>query len=144
MLVARVGALPASEKEVFVDAEKNNQSLVNFAFVMLGFLAYYVAASLFELFAATFGVVARFHNIVSAKHGVPVAFGVITFFLLFLNPKSQAWADESISELRKVVWPSRKDTISMTIVCCVMVLGCGVALGVFDLLASQMIKVFVN
>lgn len=127
-----------------MDNEKSNQSLVNFAFVLLAFLAYYITSSLFEVLAGTFGVVARFHDIVAAKHGVPVAVGLVVFVSLFFNPKSQLWADESIAELRKVVWPSRKDTIAMTMVCCVMVVTAGIALGVFDLVASQLIKVFVN
>lgn len=124
--------------------EKNNQSLVNFAFVMLGFLAYYITQSLFEVLAGTFGAVARIHDNVTFKHGVPVAVGLITFFVLFFNPKTQVWADESIAELRKVVWPSRKDTIAMTMVCCVMVVIAGIALGLFDMAATQVIKVFVN
>ncbi|HWU43045.1 MAG TPA: preprotein translocase subunit SecE, partial [Bdellovibrio sp.] len=121
--------------------ERSNQSLVNFAFVMLSFLAYYVTNSIFEVLAGTFGAVARLHDNVTVKHGVPVAIGLIAFFVLFLNPKSQTWADESIAELRKVVWPSRKDTIAMTTVVCVMVVVCGIALGLFDLAASQLIKV---
>ena len=49
-----------------------------------------------------------------------------------------------VSEVRKVVWPSRKDTVAMTTVCCVMVVLSGVAFGLFDFVASQLIKVFVN
>jgi preprotein translocase subunit SecE len=124
--------------------EKSNQSLVNFAFVMSGFLGYYVTNSIFEVLAGTFGVVARLHDKVAVKHGLPVGVAVITFMILFLNPKTQTWADESITELRKVVWPTRKDTIAMTTVVCVMVLLCGMALGIFDFASSQLIKIFVK
>lgn len=124
--------------------EKSNQSLVNFAFVMLGFLAYYVTNSIFEVLAGTFGAVARLHDNVTVKHGVPVGIALLTFVILFMNPKTQTWADESIAELRKVVWPSRRDTTAMTTVVCVMVVICGIALGLFDFAASQLIKVLVN
>src|SRR5262245_7148582 len=123
--------------------EKKNQSIVNFAFVLFGFIAYYITAVLFETLATAIGPVAQVRNIESVKHGLPVGVGIVTFFVLFLNPKVQVWADEVVSEVSKVVWPSRKDTVAMTIVCCVMVVLAGIGLGVFDFFASQMIKVFV-
>jgi preprotein translocase subunit SecE len=124
--------------------EKSNQNIVNFGFVIAGFLSYFITNVMLEVLAGTFGAVARFRNIEAVKHGLPVSVGVIVFLVLFLNPKIQVWADEVVSEIRKVVWPSRKETVSMTIVCCVMVLFAGLGLGVFDFIASQLIKVFVN
>ena len=88
--------------------------------------------------------VARFRNIEAVQHGLPVAFGIITFLILFMNKKTHTWADECVSEVRKVVWPSRKDTMAMTIVCCVMVLLSGIGFGIFDFFSSQLIKLFVN
>lgn len=127
-----------------MDAEKSNQNIVNFAFVVAGFIAFFIAGVLLEVLAGAFGPVARFRNIEVVKHGLPVAVGVGLFLILVFNKKIQVWADEVVTEVRKVVWPSRKDTTAMTIVCCVMVVMAGIALGLFDLLASQLIKVFVN
>jgi preprotein translocase subunit SecE len=124
--------------------EKSNQNIVNFGFVIAGFLSYFITNVLLEVLSGTFGAVARFRNIEAVKHGLPVSVGIIVFLVLFLNPKIQVWADEVVSEVRKVVWPTRKETVSMTIVCCVMVIMAGIGLGVFDFLASQLIKVFVN
>ncbi len=127
-----------------MDNEKSNQSIINFAFVALGFLAYFITAVLFETFAGAFGVVARFRNIEAAKHGLPVAVGIAVFLALFLNKNVHVFVDEAVTEVRKVVWPSRKDTTAMTLVCCVMVVMAGLGLGAFDFLASQLIKAFVN
>src|SRR4051812_18295447 len=127
-----------------MDNEKNNQSIVNFAFVICGFLAYFVVAVLFETLAETFGPVARFRNIEAAKHGLPVAAGLAMFLTLFLNKKIHVFADECVVELRRVVWPSQKDTLTMTAVCCVMVVLAGIGFGVFDFFSSQLIKVFVH
>jgi len=124
--------------------EKSNQNLVNFGFVLAGFIAYFISNVLLEVLAGTFGAVANFRNIEAVKHGLPVSIGLIVFLVLFLNPKIQTWGDEVVTEVRKVVWPSRKDTIAMTIVCCVMVVVAGIGLGIYDFLASQLIKVFVN
>lgn len=127
-----------------MNTERENQSLINMSFVAAAFIVYFVVGILFETFASTFGAVARVHNIQVVKHGLPVVVGLATFFVLFLNPKVQSWADECITEVKKVVWPSRKDTVAMTVVCCVMVVVAGIGLGLFDFFASQLIKVFVN
>jgi preprotein translocase subunit SecE len=127
-----------------MENEKNNQSIVNFAFVVAGFLGYFVVAVLFEVLADTFGPVARIRNIEAVKHGLPVAVGLIVFLSLFLNRKIHVFADECVAELRKVVWPSQRDTTVMTIVCCVMVILAGAGIGIFDFVASQLIKVFIG
>ncbi len=127
-----------------MDTENSNQSIINAAFVACGFLAYLVVAMLFETLASAFGPVARVYGDPSIKHGVPVVAGFATFLALMFNSKVKVFADEAITEVRKVVWPSRKDTTAMTIVCCVMVLAAGILLGGFDFIASQLIKIFVN
>ena len=63
---------------------------------------------------------------------------------MVLTPKVHVYAEECVTEIRKVVWPSRKDTVAMTIVCCVMCVVAGLGLGIFDFFASQLIKVFVH
>ena len=127
-----------------MENEKNNQSIVNAAMVASGFLAYYVSSTLFETFAGMFGAVARWHAVEIYKHGIPVGFGLLIFLLMFLSKNVHVFLDEAIVEVRKVVWPSRKDTVAMTIVCCVMVVVAGIGFGLFDLLASQLVKMFVN
>ncbi len=124
--------------------EKNHQNLVNFGFVLFGALAYYISGQVLEVLSGMFGAVARFRDIDMVKHGLPVAVGLTVFALLFFNSKVQVWAEEVVTEVQKVVWPSRKDTVAMTIVCCVMVVIAGIGLGLYDFLASQLIKVFVN
>lgn len=127
-----------------MDNEKTNQSIVNAAIVAAGFLAFFITSLVFEALAGAFGSVARFHSQETIKHGLPVAVGFAAFLVLFLNKKVHVFLDEAVTEVRKVVWPSRKDTTAMTIVCCVMVVLAGIGFGVFDLLASKLIQVFVN
>jgi preprotein translocase subunit SecE len=124
--------------------EKSNQNIINFGFVSAGALAWFLTGVILDVLAGTFGSVARFRNIPAVQHGLPVGLGIITFLILFLNKNIHTWADECVTEVRKVVWPSRKDTFAMTAVVCVMVLVSGMAFGVFDFFASQLIKVFVN
>ena len=51
---------------------------------------------------------------------------------------------EVVYELRRVVWPSRKETIGSTSVVLVIVILCGIFLGVVDLILSRLIRVFVG
>lgn len=127
-----------------MDDSKNNQNIVNAGLVACGFIAYFVTAMVFETLAGTFGAVARVHSMEAVKHGLPVAVGLVTFLGMFLSTKVHLFLDEAVVELRKVVWPSRKDTTAMTIVCCVMVVIAGISFGIFDFFASQLIKLFVN
>jgi len=47
-------------------------------------------------------------------------------------------------EMRKVVWPSRKETIGSTSVVLVIVLITGVFLGLVDMLLSRLMRLFVG
>ena len=54
------------------------------------------------------------------------------------------WFKELRSELKKVQWPTRKQTINNTIiviVCCIIV---GIFIGLFDLLAGSVISALLN
>lgn len=127
-----------------MDNENSNQSIINAAFVAAGFLIYFAVAMLFDTLAGAFGPVARLYGQDMFKHGIPVGIGLAGFLALILKKECHVFADEAITEVRKVVWPSRKDTTAMTIVCCVMCVVAGIGFGVFDFFASQLIKVFVN
>jgi preprotein translocase subunit SecE len=127
-----------------MENEKKNQQFVTTGFVAAGFLAFFVASVVFETLGDMFGPVKALRSQELFKHGLPIAIGFITFVALFVNKTAQTIADECVTELSKVVWPSRRDTTAMTIVCCVMVVTAGIALGLYDFLCSQMIKIFVN
>lgn len=124
--------------------DSTNSKIMTIAFVAMGFLAALVVQVLFENLSVSFAVVARLHNNETLQHALPIGVGLLTFALLQFNAKIRGWADECIAEVRKVVWPSRKDTMAMTMVCCVMVVFVGVALGVFDFASQHIIKTFVN
>lgn len=124
--------------------DKDNRKIITLSFVIAAFLTYLVVQVVLEALASTFGVVARFYAQDIVKHGLPVASGAILFFALQFNKKVVKWADEVIVEVRKVVWPSRRDTVAMTIVSCVMLLLAGVLLGVFDFLSGSLVQTIVH
>ena len=124
--------------------DKSNKKIMTVSFVVVGFIVAIVMDVLLDSLAATIGAVARFRSMDLIAHGLPVAAGLITFACLQFNSKVLAWSDEVVVEIRKVVWPSRRDTSAMTIVTCVMLIISGTFLGVFDFVSRNLIKMFIN
>jgi preprotein translocase SecE subunit len=125
--------------------ETNNNKVITVSFMIAGVLAGYIAAFVLNTVAAsTSGSVARTLSLDYIRHGVPILVGILTFLSLQFRKPVVDWADEVVAELRKIVWPSQKDTMNMTIVVCIMVLISGVVLGLFDFAASNVIDALIN
>lgn len=77
-------------------------------------------------------------------HGLPVLAGVVFFAATQFNPRVLSWATDVVSELRKIVWPSAKDTRAMTIVVCIMLLISGAFLGLLDVVSGSLIDWLVH
>lgn len=54
------------------------------------------------------------------------------------------WCHELRVELKKVVWPSRKDVIHNTLVVIACVLVVGVVIWVFDALSAAIVRALIN
>jgi preprotein translocase subunit SecE len=63
---------------------------------------------------------------------------------LQFNSKVLVWGDEVVVEIRKVVWPSKKDTTGMTVVVIVMVLISSLIIAAFDFLSGYIINYFIR
>ena len=124
--------------------DNRNQKIITVCFVATAILVSIVIRVLIESMAATWGVVARYYALDIVKHGIPVGLAIITFASLQFNSKIQIWADEVVTELLKVVWPTRKDTMAMTVVVCVMLFISCIILGFFDFLSTNIVKMVLN
>jgi len=127
-----------------MEADKTNKKVVSVSFVIAGVLIGIVTRVLFDTLGGMFAVIERFRSIEEVKHGLPVVAGVATALALFMNPKVREWADEVVSEIRKIVWPSQRDTAVTTTAVCVMVVVAGLGLSVIDYVSSILIKWIVN
>jgi preprotein translocase subunit SecE len=58
--------------------------------------------------------------------------------------RARQYLREVVYELRRVVWPSRKETLGSTSVVLVIVILCGIFLGVVDAILSRLIRLFVG
>lgn len=124
--------------------ENDNSKILTVSFVALGIVGAVVMVTILDFLATTFGSVARLYGQDTFRHGLVLGSGILTFALLQFNPKVRKYGDEVVTEVRKVIFPSRKDTIGMTIVVSIMLIFSGVALGVFDYLSNWAVKLLVN
>lgn len=120
--------------------ENDNKKILTVSFVVCGFLAFFVTSLLLTTIATSFASLGPYLQSDLVRQGLPVLIGFGTFFVLQFNPKVINFCDEVVIELKKIVWPSRKDTVAMTIVVCVMVVISGVALGFLDFCASYIVN----
>lgn len=125
--------------------ENNNSKVISVSFMVAGILAGVVVSVLMETLAAiATGGFGRFVSQDIIRHGLPVVAGLAVFLGLQLNASVKTWADEVVTEIRRVVWPSQKDTTAMTIMVCVMVLISGVVLGLMDVVSGSLVDWLVH
>jgi preprotein translocase subunit SecE len=117
-----------------------NKKFITVSFVAAGIIIGIVVSSLLAAFSTFSGAIASAYANDSLRHGIPVALGIVTFLVLQFNKIAVTYADEVVSELKKVVWPNRKDTTAMTIVVCIMVLISGLVLGFFDFISNYVVN----
>lgn len=120
--------------------DNTNSKIVTVSFMVAGILIGIVVSVLMEtLSAVSTGAFGRFVSQDFVRHGLPVVVGLGSFLFFQINKRIVAWADEVVVELRRVVWPSRKDTTAMTIMVCVMLLISGVFFGVLDVVSGSVV-----
>jgi preprotein translocase subunit SecE len=127
-----------------MENEKTNRKILMMSFVGSALLAHIVTRVLFETLGGMFSIIERFRSIEMLKHGLPLAAALVTFLALWMNPKVVAWADEVVVEVRKIVWPSQKETTVTTVAVCVMVVVAGLGLAMVDYFSSIVINWIVN
>lgn len=120
--------------------ENTNNKIITVSFMMAGILTGIVVSVLIDtLVVVGTGSFGRFVSQDFVRHGLPVVVGLGLFLVLQFNTRVMTWADEVVTEIRRVVWPSRKDTTTMTLVVCVMLIISGLALGLLDLASGTVL-----
>ena len=123
---------------------EDNKKFVTVSFVVTGILVGLTVNLLLELLAAHFSLAARIESNTELANGIPVALGILVFVVLQFNKTTSSFMDGVIAELRKVVWPSRKDTGLMTVVVTITLIFSGIVVGIYDSIWAYLIKFFVK
>ncbi len=74
--------------------------------------------------------------------GLLVAIGIATGIILQTTAGHRAWEfiGEARTEVRKVVWPTRKETIQTTLVVLAMVVVVAILLWIFDMILAWAVR----
>lgn len=125
--------------------ESTNKKILTMSFIGAGVLLAFVVRVLVQTITpATSGVIARTLTSDFVVHILPAVLGFGFFLYLQLSKAIVKWADEVVSEIKKVVWPSRKDTVAMTIVVIVMCLISAVVIWAFDVASAFFVNYLVT
>lgn len=71
-----------------------------------------------------------------AANGIGITLGLLAAFLAWRNENLFSKASEVITELKKVTWPTRKETQTATVVVIITVIIASAFLGLFDVIWS--------
>ncbi len=120
--------------------QSSTNKTITISFMLASILIGIFVSVLMETLAVvTTGAFGRFVAQDLVRHGLPVVVGFAVFIFLQTNKGIYEWGGEVVTELSRVVWPSRKDTTAMTIVVCIMVLISGAAFGILDMVSGAVV-----
>lgn len=118
--------------------ENTNNKILAVSFMIAGVLVGIIFAVALDTAAAvSSGSVSHILSKDIFRHGLPVLAGLVAYAALQFNTGVVHWADEAATELLKVVWPTRQETLRMTITVCVMVVLSGIFFGVADTVSAS-------
>lgn len=123
---------------------EENKKIVMVSYICLAAIAAVTTNVIFETFAAAFGFVAVMYAQDIFKHGLPILASVSVLAYLLLSKKMTTISDEVVTETKKVVWPSRKDTSAMTVVVCVMLIISSIILFTMDFLSREIVSMILS
>ena len=124
--------------------DKTNSKILTVSFALGAALIAFTLHLLIKIFANVVPLVRNLSASDLFTHGLPVAIGLILFLYFQFSRKIVAWGEEVVNEVRKVVWPTRKDTTAMTIVVIVMVAISSVIITTFDLISAQALSLLMK
>ena len=116
--------------------DKNTRNIFGITMLCAGAIVWYSFKVATDYFVGYFDLAIRYPWLHVVQNVFPVLLGLTTSYLIYRIQKIRDYLLEVISEVKKVVWPSRKETWGATVIVIIAVLISGVVLGIFDWLAG--------
>ncbi len=111
----------------------SSQRIVIFAYIVVGLIVAVTLSKLFTSLALLAGAPnPALLGTITLANVLGAAIGGGVFFYALKNEPVRKYSNEVFDELRKVTWPSRKETRTATIVVIVTTLVVSMILGLFD------------
>jgi len=100
----------------------------------------YVLISFFEKLTEWFALESKIPFYFVITQGLSVIIGLVTYVIVFRNPKSSEFLQDVYQEVMKVVWPDRQQTWRHTFVIMIAVTIMGFVFGFFDFGANYLLQ----
>lgn len=123
--------------------DNTNSKILTLSFGIAAALIGFTLSLLIKIFSV-FRIVADATSSDLARHGIPVAVGLGLFLLFQFHPKIRVWGEEVMSEIRKIVFPSKKDTTLMTVSVVIMVFISSAIIWSFDVFSAYVVKLLMR
>lgn len=121
-----------------------NKKIITVTYALGCMLLALVISLIMGLLSGHFAFFARLESQPVFSNGVPVVIGLAAFLFLQFNAKTVDFLDGVITEMKKVVWPTKKDTWLMTVVVVITLILSGIVVGLFDLGWAKVIALVVK
>ncbi len=110
------------------------------SYIMAAALVYIVIQILLDAVVGAVPAWGRYLSSDLVKHGVPLVAGALCLGILAFHQDINSWAESVLYEVSKIVWPTKQDTVSLTISVTIMLLISGVLIAAMDFLSGSVIK----
>jgi preprotein translocase subunit SecE len=122
-----------------------NRKVLWVSFIVLGFISWFIANKLLVnamiLMKLTNALVAGF---VPISQVLALVLSAIMIYYLIKNEQVYAFSNDVVTELKKVTWPSRKETTAATIVVIITVIIFSIILGLFDFIWVKLLHLVIK
>jgi preprotein translocase SecE subunit len=119
----------------------------NQRYILLGFLSVaaflgFAAQGLVVPMLARLDIVDPRIGFVSGTAALGILVGVVTFLGMNRHPLVHSFSDESVTELRKVVWPDKEETVRSATVVVITTLFIALTLAMYDFVWARVTSTF--
>ena len=121
---------------------QRNQKLVSLIYLACGFVAWLISRELFETVWAVAKIKQPVDWILSPSDILAIVVGIVTFIIMIRIKTVSEFTNDTITELGKVTWPKRKETVLSTGVVSVLIGIASAILFGFDMIWGAMVNVF--
>lgn len=123
---------------------EDNKKIITVTYALSCVLFGFVISLIMGLLAGHFAFFARLESQTLFSNGVPVVIALGTFLFLQFNSKTVDFLDGVIGELKKVVWPTKKQTWISTVIVVITLILSGILVGLYDLFWAKVIELVVK
>lgn len=121
---------------------QRNQKAVSLIYLACGVIVWLIFRELTTTIWVAAGIPMPVDWLVPPTDLISAAAGIATFIILIKNAKVVEFTNEVITELQKVVWPDKKETVLSTGVVSVLVGICAMIFFGFDMIWGTVVRFF--